>query len=449
MDVFARAGMRAWLVGAATAGIMTPVFIWGQTASPTNPTSPPGETPALVVESEIEQQLRMLYERDGREMPNFKLTPSPAAKQVAPTPSPASAAARTPAPPVRPRYSAAPPSQPAKPTNKVTAFFKKLIPGGNKPTQAQSAPRPPRQLPPTPPQTVNVPQPQPAYGQPRALPQQAAATAAPQYAPPSAPTAVPVPPSPTQPVSTESLKELVSEPEASFIPVPAPAVADEPSPQDDDDLNLDDDDEMFEAPMQVETTPVEAAPPRLDDDFPNPFQESPEMEPALEEVANPYTGRSLDDNDDEDAPADLPPPADIKPVTSSSDPTVDESTAAKMRRIIQRADMKGLKGFCPVTLRDERELADSRPEFVATFRGQKFYFASKDAQARFEDDPARYAPAAYGADVVVLVRDQDVVEGSLDHAAWYKGRLYLFANQETHDVFVKHPERYATPPGVE
>jgi YHS domain-containing protein len=102
-----------------------------------------------------------------------------------------------------------------------------------------------------------------------------------------------------------------------------------------------------------------------------------------------------------------------------------------------------------VTLRDRRELADSKPNFVASFRGQKFYFASQVAQAKFETDPARYAPAAYGADVVVLVDHQDVVEGTLDYAAWYKGRLFLFGSQENHDKFVGEPDKYSSPPGIE
>ena len=111
--------------------------------------------------------------------------------------------------------------------------------------------------------------------------------------------------------------------------------------------------------------------------------------------------------------------------------------------------MKGLKGFCPVTLRDERELFDAKPEFFATYRGQKFHFASVDSRNQFESDPALYAPAAYGADVVALGRDKDVVEGTLDFAAWFKGRLYLFGSQGNYETFVKSPALYASPAGVE
>jgi YHS domain-containing protein len=122
----------------------------------------------------------------------------------------------------------------------------------------------------------------------------------------------------------------------------------------------------------------------------------------------------------------------------------DESRVAKMQKIQQRLGMKGLKGFCPVTLRDERELVDAKPEFHFTHRRQKFHFTSAEARDKFEANPLRYKPAAYGADVVSLSRDKEVVEGTLDFAAWYKGRLFLFSSRENYDIFLKDPTQYAT-----
>ena len=127
----------------------------------------------------------------------------------------------------------------------------------------------------------------------------------------------------------------------------------------------------------------------------------------------------------------------------------DQVTRDKMLKIRERGGMKGLKGFCPVTLHDERELVDAKSEFHSTYRGQKFHFSNDEAKSKFEQDPSLYAPAAYGADVVALTRDKDVVEGSLDYAAWFKGRLYLFGGQDAHDAFVANPVQYATPAGIE
>lgn len=126
-----------------------------------------------------------------------------------------------------------------------------------------------------------------------------------------------------------------------------------------------------------------------------------------------------------------------------------DSYEEKMAKIRERGGMKGLKGFCPVALRDDRELKDAIPDYHATYRGQKFHFSSAEAKAKFEEDPRRYAPAAYGADVVILLRDRDVIEGTLDFAAWYKGRLYLFASEENHALFTEDPAKFALPQDFE
>ncbi len=155
-----------------------------------------------------------------------------------------------------------------------------------------------------------------------------------------------------------------------------------------------------------------------------------------------------------DVKSDVGPELDVgalsqEPADALTPADPSDSYLEKMQRIRDRFGMKGLKGFCPVTLRDQRELLDAKPEFHFTHRSQKFHFASQEARDRFEAEPSMYAPAAYGADVVSLGRDKDVVEGTLDFAAWYKGRLYLFSSQDNYDVFVKSPVTYASPAGIE
>lgn len=165
-----------------------------------------------------------------------------------------------------------------------------------------------------------------------------------------------------------------------------------------------------------------------------------------------------------DQPALAPVPVDDKPVAEPKriEPTpaaetgdfvppktIQETHLEKMRRIRERFGMKGLKGFCPVTLRDDRELKDAKTEYYSMHRNQKFHFASAEARDKFESNPFRYVPAAYGADVVALSRDKDVLEGTLDFALWYKGRLYLFGSQANYDVFIAEPTKFATIEGIE
>lgn len=215
-----------------------------------------------------------------------------------------------------------------------------------------------------------------------------------------------------------------------------------------------------EAIVEVLTeTPATTEVTAKDEDNPFAVEAKDFLEPVIAEAKDP-AAPSLDGE-----PALVAPPADDAKPANEPEPlnvateidAVEEmelvsptvAPLEKMKRIRERFGMKGLKGFCPVTLRDDRELIDARPEFFATHRGQKFHFASEEARDAFEESPSRYVPAAYGADVVALSRDKDVVEGTLDYASWYKGRLYLFGSQENYDVFISEPTQFTTIDGLE
>ena len=62
---------------------------------------------------------------------------------------------------------------------------------------------------------------------------------------------------------------------------------------------------------------------------------------------------------------------------------------------------------------------------------------------RFFADPIRYAPANMGNDVVLAVEQSQSVAGRREHGGFHGGRLYLFANEETQQRFMKHPNYYA------
>ena len=113
-----------------------------------------------------------------------------------------------------------------------------------------------------------------------------------------------------------------------------------------------------------------------------------------------------------------------------------------MKRIAERAELKGLKGFCPVQLRDERELRDARPQFSAEYDGVVYNFSSAAARQKFLAEPTKYAPAAGGQDVV-LASSSKKAEGSLDHAVWYRDRLYLFDSPASMKSFKASPSKYA------
>jgi YHS domain-containing protein len=217
-----------------------------------------------------------------------------------------------------------------------------------------------------------------------------------------------------------------------------------------------------------------------------------EIPKATEEAAeNPYSGLTLDDNPfakpaprqtvsitprqiplepvntvpqpSETSPASLMAPQSDRGNASSTDeepplvveqkeprrparlaPVGSRQTRAKQEMIAARKDMTGLKGFCPVVLRDDRNLVDAQSQYRAVYNSKTYYLSSSEAVTAFHADPAKYAPAARGCDVIQLAITGQEIEGSLDHAVWYKGRLYMFSSAETMDTFVSAPSSHAT-----
>ena len=229
----------------------------------------------------------------------------------------------------------------------------------------------------------------------------------------------------------------------------------------------------LQATPQLETPAKPAAPP-----------EAPKAEPEATE--NPYSGLTLDDNPFakpaprstvsveprqiplEKVNTEIPKTADtptlMTPPTVSNNASTDEEpplvveqkparrpapvgsrqTRAKQEIIASRKGMTGLKGFCPVMLRDDRNLVDAQNQYRAVYNSKTYYLSSNEAVAAFHADPSKYAPAARGCDVIMLATSGEEVDGSLDHAVWYKGRLYMFNSAETMDTFVSAPSSHAT-----
>lgn len=199
----------------------------------------------------------------------------------------------------------------------------------------------------------------------------------------------------------------------------------------------------FEAPVELgPVAPVPLSAPKLSDLNPllAPREEKAEAKP----VPKSETEVKVAEKAAQPLPLDAPALTPVPQLQLDGD-----STKSKMERIRERSGTVGLKGFCPVKLRDQRELVDAQPGYEAMYRGQKFLFSDIESRAKFEQNPTRYAPAAYGADVVALLRDKNVVEGTLDFAAWYKGRLYLFGSEASHDTFVEKPEDFADGESIE
>jgi len=150
---------------------------------------------------------------------------------------------------------------------------------------------------------------------------------------------------------------------------------------------------------------------------------------------NPFTGGTLEPVE--------------KPVVITAPP--DPETLAKHRQIAELGPQVGFKGLCPVALRDRRELVTARIEFAAVHEGRTYLCGSAEARERLLANPTAYIPAGDGRDVVLRSEYQrrrpgtPPPQGLLDHAAWYRGRLYLFTSAATRETFRADPERYVAP----
>jgi YHS domain-containing protein len=119
-----------------------------------------------------------------------------------------------------------------------------------------------------------------------------------------------------------------------------------------------------------------------------------------------------------------------------------QDAGSRMQQIAAREGV-GLKGYCAVALRDERRLADGKAAYVSYYQGKPYYFSSESAKVRFDASPSDYAPASGGEDLTMKTLTGEVVEGSLDHSVWYKGRLYLFHTADNLKTFMAAPSAMA------
>lgn len=171
-------------------------------------------------------------------------------------------------------------------------------------------------------------------------------------------------------------------------------------------------------------------------------------EPAVERSAAPTLRPALQKAEPkEEAPIEtLPQRAPrLRPsveLNEKSIPIRSVEAAETRARNAARAEFRGFRGFCPVTLRDERKLVHADPRHKFEFRGRIFTFATEEARDAFEENPERYLPAKSGADVVRLAAGEEEPEGSIENAAWYRGRLYLFSSPTSREEFFAAPSQF-------
>jgi len=128
-------------------------------------------------------------------------------------------------------------------------------------------------------------------------------------------------------------------------------------------------------------------------------------------------------------------------LTAPDGPQLTEGETPKL--LSPAEEIEGLKGYCVVTLKTDRKLVGGQKDYSLTYRNHIYRFASKEAMAEFERNPDTYAPAHNGRDVVRMSDGKEDVPGNIDHAVWYRGRLFMFSNAESQTAFVSAPGKFA------
>jgi len=101
-----------------------------------------------------------------------------------------------------------------------------------------------------------------------------------------------------------------------------------------------------------------------------------------------------------------------------------------------------LEGYCPVTLLDKWEWKIGDVRYWANHDGQAYLFVGPKERERFLADPDKFCPAFSGNDVVLAADESVIRPGRREHGTTYHGKIYLFANEASLDVFFAKSDHY-------
>jgi YHS domain-containing protein len=93
-------------------------------------------------------------------------------------------------------------------------------------------------------------------------------------------------------------------------------------------------------------------------------------------------------------------------------------------------------GYCPVAFVAEGKAMKGTPEFSATFEGQTFWLANRDAKRMFEANPEKYV-VAFGGHAADELWRGNAVMGDPTIFAVTGGNTYFFSSEKGKNDFMK------------
>ena len=156
-------------------------------------------------------------------------------------------------------------------------------------------------------------------------------------------------------------------------------------------------------------------------------------------IANPQNQASLDVTRGQAEPSNHPAvnsgPA--NPELEAFFKTVSQETPAKNKAPQEAAASFG--GLCLASAVQDRELVDGSARNQVKYRGHTLYFSSPENKDRFLAAPAAYWPMLDGKCAMSLIDNDESAEGSLEFAALFRNRIWLFASREAMQEFLLDP----------
>jgi YHS domain-containing protein len=92
-----------------------------------------------------------------------------------------------------------------------------------------------------------------------------------------------------------------------------------------------------------------------------------------------------------------------------------------------------------VSARDARAVVAGSSRHQLKWKGQLLYFATAEELEMFSANPQRYWPMLDGDCALKLLQSNRRVQGDLEHAALFRGRVWVFSTAEEMREFVAAP----------
>ena len=115
----------------------------------------------------------------------------------------------------------------------------------------------------------------------------------------------------------------------------------------------------------------------------------------------------------------------------------------KAGQVQQGQFQQGMEGYCPVCLKDMKKWVLGNPAYQAVYDGHVYSFMSDAQKKIFTANPLRYVPVLGGDCVTCLAKMSRRMPGNIRHAAYHRGRLYLFAGKDQKQMFLKDASAFS------